>query len=147
MSFRTDAEQDEIKALFLPRCVKLAGAEAADEDLIEYVAAAVVELLTDHAEAGGGGSGDELLETANETVGPYLTSFLDEDQASAVVREGRRHVQPAAAPAAAAAAATRPYLPRHRCSRRRKKQRPLRTSRNGSLQASLRLTRPRRRQQ
>ena len=34
MSFRTDAEQDEIKALFLPRCVKLAGAEAAGAPLL-----------------------------------------------------------------------------------------------------------------
>ena len=78
MAYR-EADQEEVKALFLPRCVALAGADNADEDLIEFVAAALVELLID--------GGDDLEDTATETAVPYLSSFLEEDQAAAVVKE------------------------------------------------------------
>ena len=90
----------------------------------------MVELLTDHAEAGGGGSGDELLETANETgastspvpgrgPGGASSEVLDELRIGGGGGGG--------------GGGNEAIPPPHRCSRK-KKQRPLRTSRNGSLQ-------------
>ena len=75
------AEQEEVKMLLLPRCIALAGSDA-DEDLVDFVAAALVEQLTDHAESGG-----DLLETATEVAVPYLSSFLEEEKAAVVVKE------------------------------------------------------------
>ena len=75
------AGQEEVKMLLLPRCTALAGSDA-DEDLVDFVAAALVEQLTDHAESGG-----DLLETATEVAVPYLSSFLEEEKAAVVVKE------------------------------------------------------------
>ena len=69
----------ELKASFMKECSSLS--EDADEDLLEYVAEAAFGLLEDQD------SHPNMSEAWEEGLAPYLSAFLDEEQATAVLEK------------------------------------------------------------